>query len=196
MRSVNRRSDSVSVELVLTRPTPVTFAFAGCFVLVSLIATGCATVAHGLNQDLAIRSDPPGATISINGKVSGETPAIVTVRRRRGVLLRLEKADFEPVEMRIPRKPSAWLWVDAAICFNPFAAQGLDSASQWPALVAGCLAELIGLDVLLGGAFKFESVPTIRLAPRPSEPAAAVWPQHTERVIVPISTDVGATPDE
>src|SRR5262245_9654759 len=172
MRSANRRSDSVSVE-VLPRPTAVTLALAGWFVLVFLTATGCATVAHGLNQDLSIRSDPPGARISINGKASGETPAIVTVRRRRGVLLRLEKKNFEPLEMRIPRKPSAWLWVDAAICFNPFAAQGLDRASQWPALVGTCLAELVGLDLLLGGAYKFRKVPTINLTMRPSEPAAA-----------------------
>ena len=95
--------------------------------------------------------------------------------------------------MRIPRKASAWLWVDAAICFNPFAGQGLNSASQWPALVAGCLAELVGLDLLLGGAYQFERVPTINLTPRPSAPAAAVWPQQTEGVIIPTSIDIGAT---
>lgn len=169
----------------------IEFVFAAWFVLVFLSATGCATVAHGLNQDLTIRSDPPGAEISINGKVSGETPAIVTLRRRRGVLLRLEKANFEPLEMRIPRKPSAWLGVDAAICSNPFAAQGLDSARQWPALVGACLVELIGLDVLLGGAYKFQEVPTISLTLRPSAGAAAVWPRHREGVIIPTSTDIG-----
>ena len=163
----------------------IKFASAAWFVLLFLSATGCATVAHGLNQDLAIRSDPPGAKISINGKASGETPAIVTLRRRRGAVVRLEKADFEPLEMRIPRKPSAWLWVDGAICFNPFAAQGLDRASQWPALVGACLAELVGLDVLFGGAFKFQKVPTMNLTLSPSAPAAAAWPQHTEGVIIP-----------
>jgi hypothetical protein len=194
MRRLNA-SDSVSMETESTRPTLVKFACAAWLVLMFLSATGCATVAHGLKQDLAIRSDPPGAEIWINGKASGETPAIVPVRRRRGVVLRLEKANFEPLEMRISRKPSAWLWVDAAICFNPFAVQGLDSASQWPAVIGVCLAQLVGLDVLLGGAYKFEGVPTINLTPRPSAPAAAVWPQQTETegVIIPTSTDIGAT---
>jgi len=185
MRSLNRQPDSGSVETVSTRPTPAAFAVAAGFVLVFLSATGCATVAHGLNQDLAIRSDPPGAEIWINGKVRGETPTIVSVRRRRGVVLRLEKADFEPLEIRIPRKASAWLWVDAAICFNPFAAQGLNSTSQWPALVGACLAELVGLDLLLGGAYKFEMVPTMNLTLRPSATAAAAGLQQTEGVIIP-----------
>jgi len=170
----------------------VKLVVAAWFLLAFLSVTGCATVAHGLNQDLVIRTDPPGAEISINGKASGETPAIVTVRRRRGVVLRLEKANFEPLEMRIPRKASGWLWVDAAICFNPFAAQGLDSTSQWPALIGACLTELVGLDLLLGGAYKFQQVPTINLTPRPSAPAAG-WSEHTEGVIIPASADISAT---
>lgn len=142
-------------------PRPVQASFLG---LAMLMTTGCATLAHGRHQDMVIQSDPPGALLHVNGTPSGVTPATVQLRRSRPAVLRLEREGFQPVEVRIRRKPSRWLW-EGAICFNPLAGQGLDSASQWPVFIVGCLAELVGVDLLLGGAFVFSPVPTIALTP-------------------------------
>ena len=47
----------------------------------SLSLTSCATIFTGSTDDISFRSDPPGATIYIEGLEQGTTPATVTVKR-------------------------------------------------------------------------------------------------------------------
>ena len=48
---------------------------------ISISLSSCATIFSGTTDDISFRSDPPGATILIDGLEQGETPATITVKR-------------------------------------------------------------------------------------------------------------------
>jgi hypothetical protein len=76
-----------------------------------LLATGaCATLTHGNKQDVSIGSSPTGASISVDGKPMGTTPAVVQLTRKDSHLVRLDLDGYAPFEMPLERKTSGWIW--------------------------------------------------------------------------------------
>lgn len=51
-------------------------------VLAALFSGGCATILNSDTQQVAFDSDPPGATIKIDGAAYGKTPSTIPVPRR------------------------------------------------------------------------------------------------------------------
>src|SRR6185295_7461420 len=45
------------------------------------LLSGCALILHGTSQKVLIETDPPGATITVNGVVVGKTPMKVPLKR-------------------------------------------------------------------------------------------------------------------
>jgi hypothetical protein len=43
--------------------------------------SGCALILHGSRQNVLIETDPPGATITVNGVLVGKTPMKVPLKR-------------------------------------------------------------------------------------------------------------------
>ena len=80
----------------------------GCLSLLS----GCATLAHGTTQSVGISSNPPGASVSIDGMSYGQTPVMATLRRKDNHLVRLELAGYEPYETTLTRETSGWAVAD------------------------------------------------------------------------------------
>lgn len=83
------------------------------FVLITIfIFTSCATIINTTTQDVEIKSVPPFAKISIDGKKFGLTPQVVNIERGSNHTVRLELDGYEPLETQITKKISAWYWTN------------------------------------------------------------------------------------
>jgi hypothetical protein len=126
---------------------------------------GCASLAHGRYQEIAITSEPPGAEVFIDRRPVGVTPLQLDVSRRHAHVLRFEKEGFAKQAVELKRRESAWLIADIAVAANPAAGQGLDDPSKWPLFVAQTLAIVLGIDLLTGAAFTLPSRVSATLQP-------------------------------
>jgi hypothetical protein len=118
------------------------------------ISAGCATIAHGLRQDIYITSAPAGAMVSLGTKTVGPTPTVVSVWRNSSPTLRFESNGFETLTISLKRVTSNWLAGDF-VALNPVSCQGLNRASACPGLLIANAAMFFGIDFLTGAAFKF-----------------------------------------
>jgi len=58
--------------------------------------TSCATVFKGTTQTIHVTSEPPGATIEVNGVPQGTTPADITLKKSmKGEPVVLKKSGYE-----------------------------------------------------------------------------------------------------
>lgn len=143
---------------------------AGLVMLVAaLMATGCATLSHGVSQNIIVKSEPSGARVFSDGKALGVTPVMLNVwRGDRNVVLRFELDGFETKEMRLARDMSALVGADVALTVGPAMSDepaGADRAKASAVMLAGTL----GVDLLTGGAYKFPNVITAMLKRSPTE---------------------------
>ena len=65
------------------------------------LTSGCATVTRGTTDTLVINSDPVGAEVKLSNGMSGKTPATFTLPRKDNVVVKVEKAGYEPVEVTV-----------------------------------------------------------------------------------------------
>lgn len=80
---------------------------------VVLAAAGCATMANGTTQRIRVTSDPPGASVFLNGRPVGTTPTQITAsRRNREPVIGVERDGFQPAVYRLERREdwSTVLW--------------------------------------------------------------------------------------
>jgi len=82
------------------------------FILLALLAlsfSGCATIIHGKYQDVRISSNPVDARVQVDGHYLGQTPLMVSLRRKdnHNVLITLD--GYQPYNMTINRKLSGWI---------------------------------------------------------------------------------------
>jgi hypothetical protein len=78
-------------------------------VLAAILLQGCATLVRGTSQKVPVTSAPAGARVLVDGKDAGLTPLLLKLKRKRPVVIRIEKEGYDPHEIRIERKkPSKW----------------------------------------------------------------------------------------
>ncbi|MCY4507929.1 MAG: PEGA domain-containing protein [Acidobacteria bacterium] len=78
-----------------------------------MATAGCATMANGTTQRIRVTSEPPGASVFLDGRPVGTTPTQVTAsRRNREPLIRIEKGGFQTAAYRLERREdlSTVLW--------------------------------------------------------------------------------------
>lgn len=63
------------------------------FLSVSL--TGCATIINGTSQKIGVSSEPPGATVQVDGKNLHTTPVRLRLERRRDHVLVFTKEGYD-----------------------------------------------------------------------------------------------------
>ena len=74
---------------------------------------GCATIVHGGNrQTVTIESTPAGATATIDGTITVQTPALVELKRNEDHVVVIEKVGYQPETVLVDREFSAWIWGD------------------------------------------------------------------------------------
>lgn len=75
----------------------MTFARAALAVALSaLIATaaGCGTAVYGTSEDIPVASEPPGASVIVDGKPVGETPLTVNLSRKDSHSIQIQKSGY------------------------------------------------------------------------------------------------------
>jgi hypothetical protein len=99
--------------------SPVRWFFSGALLLAGLAGGGCASIVHGGDRTVTVRSAPPGARVSVRtleGSVvaTATTPCTVRLDPKRGYfkgqnyLVRLELAGYTPFELPLQPQVSGW----------------------------------------------------------------------------------------
>jgi len=79
----------------------------------------CATLIIGTSQKIPVTSNPPGATIIVNGFVAGHAPMILKLERKKKIhVIRIESPGYNPLEIRMVRKSSPALSVLGNMVFG------------------------------------------------------------------------------
>jgi len=70
----------------------------------------CATFIQGTSQEIPVTSNPSGAKIIVDGKEMGYAPLLLKLKKKKkSYVIRIEKQDYNLLEIKIIRKPSALL---------------------------------------------------------------------------------------
>jgi hypothetical protein len=80
---------------------------ATCLIAVASSVIGCATVTRGTTEVLVIESDPAGAHVRLSTGLEGKTPTSFEVKRRRDLVVTIEKACFETVQVNVNSQVAA-----------------------------------------------------------------------------------------
>jgi hypothetical protein len=80
------------------------------FLVILLLSTGCASIAHGTKQDFWVNSIPSEAEVRIDGIPTGNTPILLELPRGSEHVLTLTRPGYEKYEMIIRREMSGWVW--------------------------------------------------------------------------------------
>jgi len=102
-------------------------AWSVSLLLAWLSMTGCASIMHGITQDVGIASVPTGAAVSIDNISHGRTPVIATLSRKANHLVRMELAGYHPFEATLTQAVSGWVWGN--IVFGGVIGVGVDALS-------------------------------------------------------------------
>lgn len=114
-------------------------------VVLLLIASqlaACASIMNGTHQNIALSSNPPGATAKTNSGVQCLTPCVLSLERSANQTIMIEKEGYEQASAALAKSASGWLWGDLvvggliglAIDFATGAAYKLDPAIINPTL--------------------------------------------------------------
>jgi len=87
--------------------------------IVMLQYIGCSTVMHSTTQSIELRTNPPNAKITIDGKKFGTSPQIVNIDRGTNHIIKFELDGYETYETQATRKVSNWFWLNALNGFLP-----------------------------------------------------------------------------
>lgn len=89
----------------------------GLAVAVAVGCTGCASMFTGTKQHIPISSNPPGASVTINGEPKGRTPISVDLTRTQYHSINLELDGYEPYCIQSTKGLN---WVIFWNFFSPF----------------------------------------------------------------------------
>jgi hypothetical protein len=147
------------------------------------LTTGCATVVHGVHQEIRVETDPPGATASAEGQTITTPGALRLHRSAKDLEVVVEKEGYVTRRVALSRKTSGAVWGNLG--FIPFgAAAGAaigstttkDSSKWFSELEGGTYGVFVGglvapaaaiaVDYATGGAYKLDP-PTIVLRLEP-----------------------------
>jgi hypothetical protein len=92
-----------------------------------VVAQGCASVVKGTTQSIPVASDPSGADILVDGKVMGQTPKTLALKRKGTYVVTIQKPGFEQQSVPIVRSIGGAVWGNAII--GGLIGWGVDAAS-------------------------------------------------------------------
>ena len=76
----------------------------GVFVLTaSLLLSGCATIVSGTNQKVSVTSQPSGAKVTADGKMTSTTPTDFTLERKSDHTLEFSKEGYKTATVMLKR---------------------------------------------------------------------------------------------
>ena len=84
--------------------------------LAAITLSGCASIMNPGPDKVAFKSDPPGATIYLDGKKVGQAPAIVAVARKTASV-KMSLSGYEEATVPIERATNGWIYGDIGLIF-------------------------------------------------------------------------------
>ncbi len=84
-----------------------------------MLLSACSTIMHSTSQELELKSNPPNAKITVDGKKFGTSPQLVNIDRGANHIVKFELEGYEIYETQITRKISFWFWGNALNGFIP-----------------------------------------------------------------------------
>ncbi len=79
-----------------------------CAAVIMMSHSGCATIVCGKTEDVMIRSNPPGAKVKIDEFVSGTTPMMANLVRKKRHIITISKEGHEDVVQNTTRGFNGW----------------------------------------------------------------------------------------
>lgn len=79
-----------------------------CVFFALLMFSGCGTLIHGTEQEVNIQSNPPGASVIIDGVERGQTPVSVELSRKSRHTISVSLFGYNSYQIMVDRKFSAW----------------------------------------------------------------------------------------
>ena len=72
--------------------------------------TACSTIMNTTTQEVEIKSTPPNAKITIDGRKFGTTPQVINLERSSNHIVKIELDGYDLYETQLTRKISTWFW--------------------------------------------------------------------------------------
>lgn len=72
--------------------------------------TGCATIVKGTTQNIPISTDPPGAEVTADGQLMGQSPIDITLARKRDHLVTISKEGYTQKSIAITKSTGGAVW--------------------------------------------------------------------------------------
>ena len=69
-----------------------------------ILATGCAGVINGTDQDMTFRSDPEGATIMVDGLERGKTPLTISLKKSQYKTVTFKKDGYKDQSIELTKE--------------------------------------------------------------------------------------------
>ncbi|MBZ0198905.1 MAG: PEGA domain-containing protein [Ignavibacteriaceae bacterium] len=83
------------------------------------VFSACSTVLNTTTQNIDLKTTPPNANITIDGKKFGTSPQIINIDRGRDHVVRFELDGYDLYEIQLTKKMSSWFWLNALNGFIP-----------------------------------------------------------------------------
>lgn len=122
--------------------------------------SSCGSIIHGRTQTIPVSTHPAGATVYVDGRVSGFTPTSVTIARNRSHIITIAKEGYEDEVVRLQPRLSG------AVCGNVVEGAALGIAAGYvcmfslapcwgPIAIATLAGTAVGTaaDMMIGGAY-------------------------------------------
>ncbi len=118
------------------------------FVLILAISgvialSACSTVLNTTSQEVELKTTPPNARITVDGKKFGMSPQIVNIDRGSNHVVKFELEGYETYETQLTRKISFWFWGNALNGFIPGMIVDMFTGSMYNLLPEKIVVELI-----------------------------------------------------
>ncbi len=88
-------------------------------VVLLLVFNNCSTILNTTTQQVELISNPPNASIMVDGQKFGTSPQKVNIERGTNHIVTFELDGFDIYETQLTRKISFWFWGNALNGFIP-----------------------------------------------------------------------------
>ncbi|PKL83936.1 MAG: PEGA domain-containing protein [Ignavibacteriae bacterium HGW-Ignavibacteriae-3] len=110
--------------------------------------SACSTVLNTTTQDVELKTTPPNAKITVDGKKFGTSPQTVNIDRGSNHVIKFELEGYESYETQLTRKISFWFWGNALNGFIPGMIIDMFSGSMYNLLPEAVNVELVPAKVV------------------------------------------------
>ncbi len=115
------------------------------------LTQGCATLIKGPSQSIPVSSEPPAADILLDGKLVGQTPTTLALKRDNNYLIIIQKTGFEQQSVPVVKDIGGVVWGN--VLAGGLVGWGVDAASgaQYNLLPASVSVKLVPVNTVVKG---------------------------------------------